>query len=107
MYYIYDFVCAQEFTLSHTHTYYTILYVWHRFHINWGNNPISSFKQLSGLHGVTCTRQPKVLSVHSHIQTHTQTSIKAQDTFRFKSNAKGHGVIESCCLLCAKASQIE
>lgn len=47
-----------------THTF-----VWHRFHINWGSNPISLFKQLSGLHGVTCTPTQSTLCALAH--THT------------------------------------
>lgn len=55
----------QVFTLPEIHTH---TLVWHRFHINWGSNPISSFKQLSGLHGVTCT--PNTLCAVTHTHTH-------------------------------------
>lgn len=89
----------------HTHTF-----VWHRFHINWGSNPISSFKQLSGLHGVTCTPTQNTLCPLTH--THTKktrahgASINAQDTFAFKLNAKVTVQLSRTVYCVGKASQI-
>lgn len=99
----------QVFTLTHSQKYTgTHTLVWHRFHINWGSNPISSFKQLSGLHGVTCTPNTLCALTHTHTQNTREhgASINAQDTFAFKWNAKVTVQLSRAVYCVGKASQI-